>query len=101
MKHTTISAPTLPDLFCLARITGHPTVAPWAEQRRVLQAKRIATAQDLQAARVRLATLSANPDTTAKDLRLARHRLDNLAESLEDLDSELRSLAGPLEEAES
>jgi hypothetical protein len=72
-----------------------------AEQRRVLQAKRTTTAEDLKAARVQLATLTANPDATAKELRLARQTLDGLMETLEDLDGEFRSLAGPLEEAES
>jgi hypothetical protein len=57
------------DLWALRTITAHPVVAPLAEQRRGLQAKRIATAQDLQAARVRLATLSASPDTTPKEAR--------------------------------
>jgi hypothetical protein len=85
----------------LSRIAAHPVVAPLAEERWILQAKRTTTAQDLQAARVRLATLSASPDTTPKDLRLARQTLDGLMETMEDLDSELRSLAGPLEEAES
>jgi len=100
MKHLTISAPTLHDLFALPRIAAHRAVSGLVEQRRVLKAKRTTMAQDLQAARRRLATLTADPDTTAKDLRLARHRLDHLMESLEDLDSELRALAGPLEEAE-
>ena len=101
MKHTTISAPTFSDHFALARITDHALVAPLAEQRRVLQAKRTTTAQDLQAARVQLATLTADPDASAKGLRLARQTLDGLMESLGDLDSDLQALAGPLEEAES
>src|SRR5262244_553963 len=101
MKHTTISAPTLPGLFSLPRITAHPLVSGLAEQRRILQTKCMATAQDLQAACVQLATLTSSPDASPKDLRLAQHRLDDLIERMEDLDSELWSLAGPLEEAES